>query len=218
MNTKLLKILLAGAVVAFGSSTQVMANSTPLLSGTTVQPLVLATNGPSTLVASDMVTFSALTIAGNVQVAVRKNFADNPWSGAGGLTFIYEVTNTTGPDSVSGFSVDGWTNFLTNVSDFSMGAGSIQPYSATRSNTGTLTFGFLNPPTGFGLVAMGQNSWDLIIYTNATSWTTVTVGVRDGSGVTLSTLGPAVPDGGTTALLLGLGLLGMGLIRRSKKS
>ena len=27
-----------------------------------------------------------------------------------------------------------------------------------------------------------------------------------------------VPDGGTTALLLGLGLLGMGLIRRSKKS
>jgi hypothetical protein len=36
--------------------------------------------------------------------------------------------------------------------------------------------------------------------------------------VTISTLGPAVPDGGTTALLLGLGLLGMGLIRRSKKS
>jgi hypothetical protein len=28
----------------------------------------------------------------------------------------------------------------------------------------------------------------------------------------------AAPDGGTTALLLGFGLLGLGLIRRSKKS
>jgi hypothetical protein len=218
MNTKLLKILLAGAVVAFGSSVQVMANSTPLLAGQTVTGLVLAANGPAIQVATANVPFAALTITGNVKAWVLQGFADNPWSGAGGLTFVYQVNNSAiSSDSVSGFSVDGWTNFLTNVSDFNI-AGNVQPYSATRSTSGTLTFGYLNPPTGFGLVSPGLGSWDMVIYTNATSWTDVSVGVRDGSGVTISTLGPAVPDGGVTALLLGLGFLGLGLIRRFRKA
>jgi hypothetical protein len=143
-------------------------------------------------------------------------FADNPWSGAGGLTFVYEVDNSARSiDSITGFSVNGWTKYLTNVADYNTIG--IEPYSATRSVSGTITFGFLNPPAGLGLVAPGLHSYDLVIYSNATSWTTVSVGVRDGSGVTLSTLGPAVPDGGVTALLLGLGFLGLGLIRRFKK-
>ena len=216
MNTKLLKVLLAGAAVAFGSSVQVMANSDPLLAGQTVQPLVLATNGAGTLMASDTVTFSTDTISGNVYAYVLSGFADNPWAAAGGLTFVYQVTNSGTIDSVTGFSANGWTGFMTDVADYAYG--DVQPYSATRSVSGTLTFGFLNPPTGFGLVAPGLDSWQLVIYSDATSWTDVSVGVRDGSGTTLSTLGPAIPDGGTTALLLGLGLLGMGLIRRSKKS
>ena len=220
MNTKLIKILLAGAAVAFGSSLQVMANSTPLLPGTSVTPLVLATNSVAPTVASDTVTFSATTISGSVYAYILSGFADNPWAAAGGLTFVYAVTNSgvagPGVDSVTGFSVNGWTSFMTDVADFNIGGA--QPYSVTRSTSGTLTFGFLNPPTGFGLVAPGMSSWDLIIYSDATSWTTVSVGVRDGTGLTLSTLGPAIPDGGTTALLLGLGLLGMGLIRRARKS
>jgi len=217
MNTKLVKVLLAGAVVAFGSSLQVMANSTPLLPGTSVTPLVLATNSVSPTVASDMVPFSALTISGNVYAYILSGFTDNPWASAGGLTFVYEVTNSSAsPDSVSGFSVNGWTGFNTDVADYNIGG--IQPYSAQRSPSGTILFNFMELPTGSGQVAPGTSSWQLVIYSDATSWTDVSVGVRDGSGVTISTLGPAVPDGGTTALLLGLGLLGMGLIRRSKKS
>jgi hypothetical protein len=194
-----------------------MAASTPLLAGQTVTGLLLAAPGGSTTKASDNVTFAASTISGNVKAWVLAGFADNPWSGAGGLTFVYEVDNSKkSADSITGFSVNGWTNFLTNVAIYS--SVGVPPYSATRSVSGTITFGFLNPPAGFGLVAPNQNSYDLVVYSNATSFTTVSVGVRDGSGVTLSTCGPAaVPDGGVTALLLGLGFLGLGLIRRFKK-
>ena len=105
MNTKLCKILLAGAVVAFGPSMRVMANSVVLAPGNSqLLAGAVATNGPgATLVATETDAFNALTINGNVRVYVLQNFADNPWAAAGGLTFVYQVYDSpTSPDTITG--------------------------------------------------------------------------------------------------------------------
>ena len=224
MNTKLSKILLAGAVVAFGFSMRVMANSVVLLPGSSV-PLALATNGPgSTVLTTETAVFGDVTINGNVRAFVLKNFADNPWASQGGLTFVYQVYNSpTSADGITGLGIDGWVGYLTNVAYYPNATGVIAPEFATRSNDGTtVTFGWQNQPIGSGLILPGFYGDEVIIYTNATWYTDNTGGVRDGSGDTRLILGPAAlgaPDGGTTALLLGFGLLGISwAVRRSKKS
>ena len=222
MNTKLSKILLAGAVVAFGFSMHVMANSVVLLPGTSAA-LVIATNSPgSTMVTTETSNFSSSTINGTVRAFVLKNFADNPWASAGGLTFVYQVNSSaTSVDTVTGLGIDGWLGYLTNVAYYPDAAGAINPEFATRSLDGfTVTFGWQNPPLGSGLIRPGFSGDETVIYSNATNWDYDTGGVRDGSGATMVIIGPAgIPDGGTTALLLGFGLLGISwAVRRSKKS
>jgi hypothetical protein len=222
MNTKLSKILLAGAVVAFGFSMRVMADSVVLLPGTSAA-LVIATNGPgSTLVTSESSNFSSVTINGSVNAFVLRNFADNPWASAGGLTFVYQVNSSpTSVDTITGLGIDGWLGYLTDVAYYPDAAGAINPQFGTRSLDGyTVTFGWQNPPLGSGLIRPGFSGDEVVIYSNATNWDLDTGGVRDGSGVTMTIIGPAgIPDGGTTALLLGFGLLGISwAVRRSKKS
>jgi len=223
MNTKLIKILLAGAVVAFGFSMRVMANPVSLVPGASVS-LVLATNGPSTIVASETDSFAGTKLQGTVKVSVLQNFTDNPWSAAGGLTFVYTIHNSgTSTDAITGMGIDGWAGFLTDVADYpspSFGpAASFASRSTVGTNNGnTVTFGWQGTPLGAGLIVPNSSGYEVLVYTNATSWMDVTAGVRDGDGVSLMTLGPAVPDGGTTALLLGLGLLGVGFVARRFKS
>jgi len=222
MNTKLSKIMLAGAVVAFGFSMRVMANSVVLLPGTS-EPLVIATNSPgSTTLTTETSAFSTATINGSVMAFVLKDFADNPWASQGGLTFVYRVYNSpTSVDTVTGLGIDGWVGYLTDVAYFPNPTNDIFPGFATRAlDASTVTFGWQNPPLGTGLIRPGFYGDLVLIYSNATSWDYDTGGVRDGSGATMTIIGPAgIPDGGTTAMLLGFGLLGISLaVRRSKKS
>ena len=110
---------------------------------------------------------------------------------------------------------------MTDVAYYPNATGSISPTFATRAlDASTVTFGWQNPPLGSGLIRPGFYGDQVLIYSNAQSWSYDTGGVRDGSGATMSIMGPAnIPDGGATALLLGLGLLGISwTVRRSKKS
>jgi len=224
MNTKLSKILLAGAVVAFGCSMRVMANSVVLLPGSSVSLAgVLATNSAgSTLLTSESSPFASSTINGTVKAYVLQNFADNPWASAGGLTFVYQVfSSATSVDTITGLGIDGWLGYSTDIAYFPTGTGTIHPAFGTRSLDGfTVTFGWQNPDLGSGLIRPGASGDQVVIYSNATNWDYDTGGVRDGSGATMRIIGPAgIPDGGTTALLLGFGLLGISwTVRRSKKS
>ena len=218
MNTKLFKILLVGAIWACGFSMRVMANSTALAPGASVALATATTSPGATLLVSENDGFSGAKIQGYVNVTVLSGFTDNPWAASGGLTFVYQIfSSKSSVDSITGMGIDGWTGFSTDVADYPYGT--FAPSFATRSNDGdTVTFGWQNPSLGTGLILPGSSSFEFLIYTDATSYVDVTAGVRDGDATPLITLGPAVPDGGTTALLLGLGLLGMGLIRRARKS
>jgi len=229
MNTKLFKILLVGAVSACGFSMRVMATPTVLLPNTTVSLAAVTSYPGSTNVVNETDAFfggsTPGAIQGTVKAYVLTGFDDNPWAASGGLTFVYQIFNSElSTDSITGMGISGWAGFSTDVADNAYPNGAVPPSFAERSLNGkTVTFGWQPPGTegkagGFGEIAPGEISYQFVIYTDATSYVDVTAGVRDGAGASLITLGPAVPDGGTTALLLGLGLLGMGLIRRARKS
>jgi hypothetical protein len=171
--------------------------------------------------------FTATTINGTVTASVLRDDPNNPWASAGGLTFQYRILNSsTSEDAITGIGIDGWIGYLTDVSYYVKGGGgTIHPEFATRSlESNTVTFGWQDPPIGTGLVRLGITSDTVVIYSDATSWDYDTGGVRDGSGATMRIIGPAtigsqIPDGGTTALLLGFGLLGMcWTVRRFKRS
>ena len=226
MNTKLNKILLAGAVMAFGLSMRVVAGPVALLPNTSVSLVALLNNPAAVYVTLETDAFSSGTIMGTVTAAVLKNDPNNPWAGAGGLTFEYQVANSPDSlDAITGIGIDGWLGYLTDVAYIAKGGGTIHPQFATRSLAAdTVTFGWQDPPLGNGLVRLGVTSDWVVIYSDATSWDYDTGGVRDGSGATMLIIGPAtisskIPDGGTTALLLGFGLLGMcWTVRRFKRS
>jgi len=226
MNTKLIKILLAGAVMAFGLSMRVAAGPVALLPDTTVSLVALLNSPPAAYVTLETDAFSSSTISGTVTAAVLKNDPNNPWASAGGLTFEYQIFNSPNSlDAITGIGIDGWVGYNTDVAYIAKGGGVIHPEFATRSLAAdTVTFGWQNPEAGTGLVRIGITSDWVVIYSDATSWDYDTGGVRDGSGATMLIIGPAtisgrVPDGGTTALLLGFGLLGMcWTVRRFKRS
>jgi hypothetical protein len=226
MNTKLIKILLAGAVMAFGLSMRVAAGPVALLPDTTVSLVALLNSPPAAYVTLETDAFSSATVSGTVTAAVLKNDPNNPWASAGGLTFEYQIFNSPNSlDAITGIGIDGWVGYNTDVAYIAKGGGVIHPEFATRSLAAdTVTFGWQNPEAGTGLVRIGITSDWVVIYSDATSWDYDTGGVRDGSGATMLIIGPAtisgrVPDGGTTALLLGFGLLGMcWTVRRFKRS
>ena len=226
MNTKLIKILLAGAVMAFGLSMRVAAGPVALLPDTTVSLVALLNSPPAAYVTLETDAFSSATVSGTVTAAVLKNDPNNPWASAGGLTFEYQIFNSPNSlDAITGIGIDGWVGYNTDVAYIAKGGGVIHPEFATRSRAAdTVTFGWQNPTAGNGLVRLGVTSDWVVIYSDATSWDYDTGGVRDGSGATMLIIGPAtlsgrVPDGGTTALLLGFGLLGMcWTVRRFKRS
>ncbi|MCX6951625.1 MAG: VPDSG-CTERM sorting domain-containing protein [Verrucomicrobia bacterium] len=142
-------------------------------------------------------------------------------------------------EGILGLKVNGWSGFLTN---FAMGTSffftsttdPIIPGSAMRPYAGGDTTIFDFPTDGNQPpIFSGEVGYQLILFTNATGWTatdatvegkfvgygtdesaegvaTYTAAVGNGGGG-----GPSgVPDGGTTAILLGAGLLSLGFLNR----
>jgi hypothetical protein len=144
----------------------------------------------------------------------------NPF-GAGDLTFVYQVTVTGG--DIARVSGSDFGLFLTDVvqgvphSPFV--AGTAPSSSADRDITGAVVgFNFMpklipdgGPPA--------NSSLDLIIRTNAKSFTSGSIGLIDGGGTTMSGFAPStVPEPAFYGLLL-LGMSGLFTITfRSKKS
>lgn len=163
------------------------------------------------------------------------------------LTFVYELSNTgaVGFEGISSLLIGGWAGFDISVAyGFlpSQPFGGVNPGETVRypdADAGDLngkilfTFppGSEEPP-----IFAGEHGMQLILFTNATSWTNATGAVLTDTFEDIYTIdpnatpqtlfaktysastgaAPGVPDGGTTALLLGAAFMSLAVFARAQ--
>ena len=136
---------------------------------------------------------------------------------AGHLVFAYQVQldgmppNTSSAD-LQKISTGDWDDsILVDAKQWS-GGGTVAASGINRLN-GVITMYFQNP-----LVKAGETSFVLLLYTNATEFTEDTIGLQDGAGTTVGGFVPLAPTPEPATLsLLGLGLAGLGTLRKFRK-
>jgi hypothetical protein len=200
-----MKIKVFTTIVALALSSA-LSQAVPLLPGAMVNPNVDSIGGGATLVGSltgvNFVTPGSASVSGTVDSWVYSGDVNNTY---GGLTFVYKV-NVTAGTVVEGLNLNNFSGVQVDVATDGSG---VIPSFANRGIVGTpVRFEWL---TG---IAVGSSSSFLLIRTDATAFEKVLDGVKDGTTVNVTLLGPAVPDGGMTLVLLGTALTAMGLIRR----
>lgn len=245
MNASSFKNILAtaAAVVALGVSS-LRADSIPL---TVVDGPAAAgaLNSFSTSLAggtavdSNQVTFTAGTLTGTLGTKVLSGVTANT---LGGLTFVYELNTVSASvgltgEGITNLSLIGWgsnvaTNFALGTSYFFTNNGvQVLPLEAFRTagvtDTIDITFplDIQGPP-----IFDGQNSYQLILFTDATTYTAFNgaVSATDFDAQSFATASnvstfvalanpTTVPDGATTALLLGASFVSLSLIKRRSK-
>lgn len=197
---------LAGAVFV----SQALAIPLPLPPGGSapLTPVAVPVGGLLATITDD---FSNLLYSGEVQSWV---YADPAWPA--GLTFVYQVRLDADADGsasvIHQLSTYTWNPFATFVEQDP--AAGFPGFDANRDPLPGGAIGFNFPALGFD---EGLDSALLIVRTDAPAWTGGIGGVINGQTSNVDILTPApigVPDGGTTAVLLGLVFLGIDGLRR----
>lgn len=204
-------IWFAALVLGIGLLPQhVTAN--PIPPGGIASPVPAADESGPLVADTGLVPYSFAANTGTVREIVVEDSL-NPW-GAGDLTFIYQVHVSAG--EIGRLTGSDYTGFLTDVSQHAahppLITTSTHPADlATRSADGSVVgFDFITAiapepaPTDFTT----DTSLALLVRTNATSFTTGTIGLIDGGGDTLGGFAPtSLPA--PLAVWGGLGLLGL---------
>jgi hypothetical protein len=256
MNNKLPKILIASAALSLlGAGTSLVAAGTPINVGDTLPDFTNSDPTSMTLPsASDPKLTSWVSSADTGIDGYMGSYVLTGNSyGANDLTFVYQFKNTSPADSLQGVSflvLNGFSDSLSlsialgnTVYDNSptspiFDSNFVLPKWVSRPGGDQLWFAFppdvIAPPI-FG----GENSFQLVVYTNATNFTDTQVanvitdrftstdpltGDYDANnpnhldGGTAGILAPStVPENGSTAILVGLGLVSFSLARFKRK-
>jgi hypothetical protein len=143
-------------------------------------------------------SFSTASFTGDLVSSVIAGDASNPF---GGLTFTYQYTISSGPDSSGGISLGGFSGFATDVS-YQIPATDVIPVLATRSVTGD-NIDFTFAPQ----VTPGQTTALLVVQTDSQVFDFGTSTVLDHTGsANISILTPtAVPE----PMSIGITMLGL---------
>jgi len=180
---------------------------TPIPGGT----LLASSNSGTVTSTNGLITFDVVTAVYSDPTNVF---------GAGDLSFVYQVMNSANSvDGISRLTAINFTGFLTDVGVTTMGASipgglfvnglSQLPQTVDRSIGGD-TIGF-NYPIPFNILP-GQTSLAMIIETNATAFKPGFFNIIDGGVSTVNAFAPttpAVPESGSTAILLSLSMVGL---------
>lgn len=163
-------------------------------------------------------------LVGTISSWVVSGDSLNPY--AGGLTFIYQITET-GADTVENFAANGFGFPQVDFETYATGAGGILPSAAngTVNSTsaylttgGTATFQLFVSGVGGG-IQTGQTSYLLIVNTAATTYSGSSGGVQDGGSAYAGILAP-VPEASTmiagALLLLPFGASALRILRKTQ--
>jgi VPDSG-CTERM motif len=209
MKTKLMITTAVAAVMGF-SAANVQATLISLTDGTSDTLSATATLSFSSGTSeTEAINETLGTVSGTFASSYNVvNGAANP---LGGLVFIYQVQLTAG--SLNSIALDGFGNIAVDVgyttgNGAGLPPGNVAPSSVNRSSDGSvITFDF-NPDIS------GVTTYALIIDTSLTTFTQGIGLVQDGDQGNAPIFVPNVPDGGTTAMMLGAGLSGLALLKR----
>jgi hypothetical protein len=158
-------------------------------------------------------------IQGTLISTVIANDLSNPF---GGLTFTYEVL--VSPNSlaaVTGFTVGNYGGFLTDASygdAFAGGGGNIAIIAGVPPNTvdRSLPPGNVIGYDFFPGILPGQGSALLVVQTDAQQWLPSLASVIDATAATVPSLAPTPVPEPVTFALVGMGILGLTLIRKRR--
>lgn len=210
--------LVALAALAIGGLAASQAQALPLLPGSVLIPAAAeAEPAGGTILASTSTGFVvAGAFSGTLFTDVIAGDASNP---LGGLTFVYRVDNDggAGPNSIGRLSIASMLGFAIDAA-YNPTAG-VAPASIDRNPSGdVIGFNFvptpIDPATGF--LGPGKSSARLVIQTDAPAYAPAVASLIDGGVITVPTLGPAVPEPSTIALVLG-GIASLGAFRLRRR-
>lgn len=165
----------------------------------------------ATQITSESTPFSFATINGTLISTVYRGDTSNPY---GGLTFTYLLElNSTSSDSLSEFTLGGYSGFLTDVS-YNQTGNEVAPSNFLRSGTGNVIHAQWESSAE---LPSGDTGALVVVQTSALGFGNNTGTVTDSSGGTVAILSAAVPEPGIASLLtVGFGAFFM-FRRRSSK-